>query len=276
MSEPSRAVGAAPEAGSGGTNGDRGTAGARSGLLARIALGMGALGAGLTIVFTVLLFAVVGLRHRTNEARQSQEVIATANGLQTLLIDFETGLRGFVIWNQEKYLAPWRTAREHYPTEMAKLIQLTANEPRQHAGAREIKREIDSYLITYSVPLVTFLKRNPGLARPVAAAETGSGSVQKIRQRFARFLADEERLSAERDTRARTTAHNALVVGLIAGWLAGLVMKGGGYGILGDIVMGIIGALVGGFLFGLLMPGSSARRKITMGTILGVGSAGAA
>ena len=49
-----------------------------------------------------------------------------------------------------------------------------------------------------------------------------------------------------------------LVVGLIAGWLAGLVMKGGGYGILGDIVMGIIGALVGGFLFGLLMPGSSA------------------
>ena len=49
-----------------------------------------------------------------------------------------------------------------------------------------------------------------------------------------------------------------LVVGLIAGWLAGLVMKGGGYGVLGDIVMGIIGALVGGFLFGLLMPGSSA------------------
>ena len=49
-----------------------------------------------------------------------------------------------------------------------------------------------------------------------------------------------------------------LVVGLIAGWLAGLVMRGGGYGILGDIVMGIIGALVGGFLFGLLMPGSSA------------------
>jgi uncharacterized membrane protein YeaQ/YmgE (transglycosylase-associated protein family) len=39
-----------------------------------------------------------------------------------------------------------------------------------------------------------------------------------------------------------------LVVGLIAGWLAGLVMKGGGYGILGDLILGIIGALVGGFL----------------------------
>lgn len=39
-----------------------------------------------------------------------------------------------------------------------------------------------------------------------------------------------------------------LVVGLIAGWLAGMVMKGGGYGIVGDIILGIVGAIVGGFL----------------------------
>lgn len=39
-----------------------------------------------------------------------------------------------------------------------------------------------------------------------------------------------------------------IIVGLIAGWLAGMVMKGGGYGVVGDIVLGIIGAIVGGFL----------------------------
>ena len=39
-----------------------------------------------------------------------------------------------------------------------------------------------------------------------------------------------------------------LVVGLIAGWLAGQVMKGSGFGLLGDIVIGVIGALVGGWL----------------------------
>ncbi len=48
-----------------------------------------------------------------------------------------------------------------------------------------------------------------------------------------------------------------LVVGAIAGWLAGQFMKGGGYGLIGDIVVGIIGAFVGGFLFGILLPGSS-------------------
>jgi len=39
-----------------------------------------------------------------------------------------------------------------------------------------------------------------------------------------------------------------IVLGLIAGWLAGFLVKGSGYGIIGDIVLGIIGALVGGFI----------------------------
>lgn len=39
-----------------------------------------------------------------------------------------------------------------------------------------------------------------------------------------------------------------IVIGLIAGWLAGMVMKGGGYGVIGDIVLGIVGAIVGGYL----------------------------
>jgi uncharacterized membrane protein YeaQ/YmgE (transglycosylase-associated protein family) len=44
-----------------------------------------------------------------------------------------------------------------------------------------------------------------------------------------------------------------IVLGLIAGWLAGQVMKGGGYGLIGDLVLGIIGAIVGGFLTGVLL-----------------------
>jgi uncharacterized membrane protein YeaQ/YmgE (transglycosylase-associated protein family) len=43
-----------------------------------------------------------------------------------------------------------------------------------------------------------------------------------------------------------------LVVGLIAGWLAGVVMRGGGYGIIVDILLGIVGGFLGGWLFGQL------------------------
>ena len=52
-----------------------------------------------------------------------------------------------------------------------------------------------------------------------------------------------------------------LLIGAVAGWLAGLIMKGGGFGILGNIVIGIIGAIIGGYLFGML--------GITAGGIIG-------
>ena len=47
-----------------------------------------------------------------------------------------------------------------------------------------------------------------------------------------------------------------LVVGLISGWLAGVVMKGGGYGIVLDIVLGLVGAFVGGLVFSFFVTGA--------------------
>jgi uncharacterized membrane protein YeaQ/YmgE (transglycosylase-associated protein family) len=44
-----------------------------------------------------------------------------------------------------------------------------------------------------------------------------------------------------------------LVVGLIAGWLAGVVMKGSGYGIVVDMILGLVGAVLGGLLLGMLV-----------------------
>jgi uncharacterized membrane protein YeaQ/YmgE (transglycosylase-associated protein family) len=52
-----------------------------------------------------------------------------------------------------------------------------------------------------------------------------------------------------------------ILIGIAAGWLAGQIMKGGGFGMLGDLIIGVIGALLGGFLFGLL--------GITAGGLLG-------
>lgn len=48
-----------------------------------------------------------------------------------------------------------------------------------------------------------------------------------------------------------------IVVGLIAGWLAGLTMSGGGYGILRDTVLGLVGAVIGGFVSGFFLSGSA-------------------
>ncbi len=43
-----------------------------------------------------------------------------------------------------------------------------------------------------------------------------------------------------------------LIVGVIAGWLAGKLVKGGGFGLIGNLAVGVVGALIGGFLFSTL------------------------
>lgn len=59
-----------------------------------------------------------------------------------------------------------------------------------------------------------------------------------------------------------------IIVGLIAGWLASLVVRGGGYGILGDIILGIVGALVGGFIASALFNVGNPISGINVTTII--------
>jgi uncharacterized membrane protein YeaQ/YmgE (transglycosylase-associated protein family) len=63
-----------------------------------------------------------------------------------------------------------------------------------------------------------------------------------------------ERIRDERGRSAMTLTGLIifLVIGAVAGWLAGVIVKGGGFGLIGDIVVGVIGSLIGGWLFGLL------------------------
>ena len=64
-----------------------------------------------------------------------------------------------------------------------------------------------------------------------------------------------------------------LIIGLAAGWLAGVLVKGGGYGLIGDLVVGVIGAFLGGFLFsqlGVSVGGGLAGSRVvaTIGAIV--------
>jgi uncharacterized membrane protein YeaQ/YmgE (transglycosylase-associated protein family) len=43
-----------------------------------------------------------------------------------------------------------------------------------------------------------------------------------------------------------------IIIGILAGWIAGKIMRGKGFGLLGDLIVGVIGSLLGGFIFGLI------------------------
>lgn len=63
-----------------------------------------------------------------------------------------------------------------------------------------------------------------------------------------------------------------VVVGLLAGWVAGYVMKEGGYGLRGDLILGVVGSIVGGWLFSVLRisPDAGLVALITIAFIGGI------
>lgn len=62
-----------------------------------------------------------------------------------------------------------------------------------------------------------------------------------------------------------------LAVGLVTGWLAARVMKGGGYGMVGDMIVGLIGAVGGGFTFELIVTGEASFWGSLLAAILAAG-----
>jgi len=183
----------------------------RSGLVVRIAVSAFVVGMGLALVFAVMFLAITGLRQRSLDARHSQQVIATANELQTLVIDLETGMRGFAITHQRSFLDPWNRARKSYPSATDDLVRLTKDSRKQHARALSIQAAINEYFNQYSKPLVDFIARNPGAA--VALVSGAAAQTNLIRERFNDFLKAEATLGSRRDDEASITAEHALVVG---------------------------------------------------------------
>jgi signal transduction histidine kinase len=198
-------------AGAGGSNGR--SRWADSGLVTRIAFAAIAVAIGLAIVFAVLFVAILSLHQRSLDARRSQQVIATANELQTYVIDLETGARGFALTHDERYLDPWYRAQALYPGAIATLVALTKDNVVQHRRALVIKKDIQVYFSDYSVGIVNFLRRNPQEAPDVATDARGRNQVEAIRRKFKRFLDTETALSESRNQTASATTRNSLLVG---------------------------------------------------------------
>jgi signal transduction histidine kinase len=187
--------------------------------------------------FAVLLSSVTDLRASERRARQSEEVLVVANRLERLVIDLETGQRGFVVTRQERFLQPWQDARTAFPEAAGALERLVAGNAEQQARARRITRATGSYLRDYSIPLVATARRDAAAARTVAATEEGRQRMDAIRAEFDRFLASERGLAAARERRSDAAAERAiaaagiglggsiLLIVVFAGYLTGAIVQ---------------------------------------------------
>jgi len=161
--------------------------------------------------FAVLLFAVADLRTSERRLQDSREVLATANQLERLVVDLETGQRGFIITGQARFLEPWNAARAALPEQSRTLEQLVADNPVQKSRARRITQEAVSYLNDYSVPLLDAARRDPAPARTVAATEEGKRRMDALRAEFDDLIATERTLSVGRQEHSDAVARGAFI-----------------------------------------------------------------
>jgi signal transduction histidine kinase len=212
------------DGGTGGADGQQKPWRERSGLVRQLTLSAIAVAVGLAVLFAVLFYAIVSLRDRSLEAQRSQQVIAAASELQTLVVDMETGVRGFILTDDEKYLDPWRNALRRYPRARSTLLRLTEGNPAQHQRAVQITRRADQYSRNITPELVGFMRRNPPLAREYVRAGFENDQVPKIRDLFGKLLSSEKAVGAVRADRVRSTTRNALIAGEIGLGVALLVI----------------------------------------------------
>ena len=171
--------------------------------------------------FLVLFFSIDALRDAARDSRHSQQVLAAANRLERLVVDVETGQRGFLITREERFLQPWAAARRAFPEASSELNRLAAV-PGQDSLAREITKAVASYIRDYSVPLVAAARRNDGSATSATATDEGKRRVDALRIQFDRFVAAERSLAATREERSDAATRRA-VIGAATG-IAGSIL----------------------------------------------------
>src|SRR4051812_47318405 len=130
----------------------RSRAALRGGLTRRTVVAGGLLALLISSAFTVVLLAIAELRRSTVLARHSEVVLAAANHLERLVIDMETGQRGFAITGDERFLEPWNNARQSFPLQAEALERMAAARSiEQGRRAGQIAQSGDSYIRDYSV-----------------------------------------------------------------------------------------------------------------------------
>ncbi|MFG3297052.1 SpoIIE family protein phosphatase [Streptomyces sp. NPDC048179] len=187
--------------------------------LAAVAGGLLALLIGLA--FMMLLWSIIGLGESTAADRHAQAALAQARTVEGLVVDLETGQRGFVITGEKQFLEPWQTARTTFSGQAERLVRLSTT-PGQRTLAQHIRQAGESLIHDYSIPLVAAASRGEPRARGVEATLEGKRRVDALRKQFDQYGSTQETLIAARESAANSDAREAVVAASIG--LAGSML----------------------------------------------------
>ncbi|MFB4284782.1 CHASE3 domain-containing protein [Nonomuraea sp. MTCD27] len=170
------------------------------------------------VAFAVLMWAIADANSSTSARRASRSALVEAGNLEQLVLDLETGQRGFVITRREEFLEPWHQARRELPEQERRFTE-TATSAGQRRIAEQIRQGVTSLVNDYSVPLVEAVRRGDATASGLAATAEGKQRVDALRAQFDQYTADERAELAAREDAAGANGRRAVIaagVGLAA------------------------------------------------------------
>jgi signal transduction histidine kinase len=158
-------------------------------LAARVMLASVALALLIAGVFVVLALAVRDLSAAAEREARAKDVVADTVELQKLVLDLETGVRGFVITRQERFLGPMESAQ------------------------RELRAELAAYIAEYANPVVDIARTNPRAAASQTARQENQLRTTEIRALLDSVLEAERSRAAQTAESAQAEARRAFVLG---------------------------------------------------------------
>ena len=197
----------------------------------KLGLGFGMQVALATVLGVSVLFGMLAVKRQFSfVVEHDAPVMANARQLSKLVVDMETGQRGFCITHREEFLEPYTTGAKEFGALIEEQKKLVGDNPSQVAALERIERLVHQWKEKAVEPEIAArreMNEHPESLKDVAAllqAGTGKALLDEIRRKFDEFIEIETRLTAQRYRIASRTT--ALTRNLAAGLLVLAICAG--------------------------------------------------
>jgi serine phosphatase RsbU (regulator of sigma subunit) len=184
----------------------------------------------------LLLTNTVKLRNSSDATARSDDYSAQVVNVERLVVDTETGLRGYVITGRPQFLGPARMAAAQLPAALDALRRQARNNRAFEAQAQTYANLVRSYLSSYVPEVERLVSTNPAAARSFEVTLAGKRKVDATRAQSAFLERLIARTQATRERAAHDIANTSIAEAIVALVLLTLLVAGVG-GLLGHLVV---------------------------------------
>jgi PAS domain S-box-containing protein len=187
----------------------------RGSLATRLIAGAALVAVAVALVVAMLVRSTVGLADAQRATLRSERTLSQNARTERLTVDLESGLRGYVLTRERRFLAPFIAARREAPRAATRLRRL-AEGADQTDRAVLVGRLIGAYLSEYAEPVLEPGRTPRDGDQAVAFAAEGKRRLDALRSVFARIDAVERERLAQRAAAADRRSDSAVLAGLLA------------------------------------------------------------